>query len=120
MTTTQFIEQAQRGYDFLATVGRQWDFDVVRLNPDTLDMSSGMDCALCQAGNTHYWKAMERLADEGYPVTDAEMVHELEGDGDACCTYLWEQAHGFRLVPGVGYARLTEAWREVIKKARDR
>lgn len=121
--TTKYFEQAQRGYDFLATEGRQWDFEVSRLNPDTLDVSSGADCALCQAGATNYWKAIERLADEGLPVTDAEMV--LEMDFFVCSpTYLWERAHGFRLGPDIDYtpdryAKLTEAWREVIKKARD-
>jgi hypothetical protein len=122
---TAFTEAAQRGYDFLVAKAWQWDFDVSRLNPDTLDVSSGHDCALSQAAGTMYWHAIQRLADEGYPVTDGDMLIEIEDSPyGASAIFSWERAHGFRLQPGIpfspeAYDELTQAWREVIKKARD-
>lgn len=123
MVSTEFIEAAQRGYDFLATQGKQWDFEVSRLNPDTLELSTASNCAIAQAAGVHYWAAIERLAEQGFPVTDNDMAYDLEtfAEFPARCTFLWERRHGFRLIGHEegGYAGLTEAWREVIKRARD-
>jgi hypothetical protein len=132
MSTTNALEAARRGYAFLAGPGKQWDFEVSRLDPDTLDLSSGMDCALCQAGNVNnYWAAIERLAIEGLPVTDEDsaVALPLDASGEVSVLYLWERRHGFRTFDsytdptgeaiGERYDTLTQAWRQVIKEHRD-
>lgn len=120
---TTFIERAQRGYTFIASdEGKRLGFDVNLLNPDTIDLSDACGCALGEtyfSGN--YWDAAERLADEGYPVTTLDDV-AIDLERDQCPTYLWEREHGFMLPEGTlqGWAQLTDAWREVIKRERDR
>lgn len=120
-----YLDVARRGYEFLATEGVQWDFEVSRLNPDTLDISSGVDCALSQAGACHYWTAVKRLAIEGFPVADEEALHQMDlAEAPVSATFLWERWHGFRHGPGVrltfeAYDELTQAWRQVVKEARD-
>jgi hypothetical protein len=122
------VERATRGYRFLASdEGKRLGFDVNLLNPDTIDLSSTCDCAL---GETYemgsYWDAIERLADENYPVSTIDDAWDIElSGGDRSLTYLWERRHGFATGLGDnpgrtrGYAQLTDAWREVIKRERD-
>lgn len=124
-----FIERAQRGYNFLASEeGKRLGFDVNLLNPDTLDLSDACGCALGEtffAG--YYWDAADRLADEGYPIVTLDDATYLDADDEERCpTYLWERMHGFMLNAADGangpqeYAALTDAWREVIKRERDK
>lgn len=122
---TSFIDRAQRGYNFLASEeGKRLGFDVNLLNPDTLELSDACGCALGQTFlGGHYWDAAERLADEGYLIVTIDDAAYLD---DQCLTYLWERMHGFMLTTADGgngpqeYAALTDAWREVIKRERDR
>lgn len=125
MTITSFVDRAQRGYDWLASdEAKRLGFDINLLNPDLLNLEDACGCALgetYQMGN--YWDAMERLADEGYPVVTID--DDMAVDGEQCSTYLWERMHGFLLggaepISRSAYAELTDAWRHVIKKERDR
>lgn len=116
-------EAAVNGYTFLKEHGAEFGLDVSRLNPDTLDLASGCDCALAQAfGADGYWAAIEALA-SSFPVTTQDMAIGISLDeAEQRATVLWERLHGFTLKSGVepyDYAQLTEAWRMVIKSNRD-
>lgn len=122
------VQRATRGYRFIASdEGKRLGFDVNLLNPDTLDLSDACGCALgetYQMGN--YWDAAERLADEGYPIVTTDDAYYAQTDQrNQSLTLLWERMHGFMLgdpddATPRGYAALTDAWREVIKRERDR
>jgi hypothetical protein len=124
----QYVERATRGYRFLASSeGQRLGFNVHLLNPDTLDLSDGCDCAL---GETYeggsYWDAVDRLAEEEYPATSLDQAWSLENERyRMSSTLIWERRHGFLVGMGDdtdpvrGYALLTAAWREVIKRERD-
>lgn len=119
----ELVARATRGYRLLASPeGRRLGFNVNLLNPDTLEMSDGCYCAL---GETYeggsYWDAVERLADEGYPATTLDGTTFNTYSNGPWPTYIWDRMHGFILAgadPNTleAYARLTDAWREVIKK----
>jgi hypothetical protein len=122
------VQRATRGYAFLRDEGPRLGFDVNLLDPDLLDLSDSCDCAL---GETYemgsYWDAVERLADEGYPVATIDEAWDVElNQGSHSLTFTWERQHGFAVGRGDngnlvrGYAQLTDAWREVIKRERDR
>lgn len=122
------VERATRGYRFLASdEGKRLGFDVNLLNPDTIDLSSACCCALGQTYEMgSYWNAIERLADEGYPVVTTDDAWDVELDRDnRSLVYAWERQHGFIATRGDNpssprsFAQLTDAWREVIKRERD-
>jgi hypothetical protein len=123
------LAAAVRGYTFLKEHGAKYGLDVSRLNPDTLDLASGCDCALAQAYGSEgtwttrgYWAAIQKLA-PSFPVTTQAMsVDFFFAEDEQRSALAWERAHGFIIkyvADPYGYIQLTEAWRAVIKANRD-
>ena len=128
---TEALRRVRLGYAWIREHGQPFDLDVDRLDPTSLDMRSGDDCALCQAADGGYY---------GH-VLDALMVGEAiqsaSISGDHVPGSLWGCKHGFstydpdstyldgpapgHLINGilVTYDDLTRAWKQVIQEERE-
>lgn len=109
ITKDEATRRVARGLSWLKESGEQYGFNVSKLNPQTLDISSGYDCVFGQLTGAYSWglDRMGKLNEEGYQ---------------------WAAEHGFACAPGalltdfrrtlLEYALLTKAWREALAEER--